>query len=73
MKIKKTPPTEYRKLRRPEATMLADFARREKKMDLTQGWLSFYRLTPEEIHRQFPQLSIDEIVQQSRLQMEAEA
>jgi hypothetical protein len=59
--------SEYRKLRRFEAYLLADFARQNKKMDLPSGWLSFYRLTPAEINRRFPVLSVEEIVKEARL------
>jgi hypothetical protein len=57
----------YYKLRRFEAQMLANYARSDKKMELPNGWVTFYRLTPNEINKKFPALTVEEIIKESRL------
>jgi hypothetical protein len=66
----KAPATTYRKLRRPEAQMLANWVRAQKLMELPNGWLTFYRLSPEEIHRRFSVLDVPAIVREARIQAE---
>lgn len=55
------------KLSRQEAQVLARYARQQKGMDLPEGWIAFWRLTPPAIAKQYPGLSVPEIVTAARL------
>lgn len=64
----RVPLSGYRKLSRFQAVLLAEYARSKKKIQLPSGWLAFYRLTPDEIVKKFPSLTVEEIAREARME-----
>jgi GH35 family endo-1,4-beta-xylanase len=61
-----------KKLGRFEAQLLTDYARSKKGMVLS-GWTLFWRMSAVEINRKYPELSVDEIIKESRIKTEEES
>lgn len=52
-------------LTRPEAQLVADFLRQVKKIDLPNGWVAVWKLTPETVAKRY-HVSVDEVLKAAR-------